>query len=177
MAWLALIIFGGVKLELYSATPGRRATGASVDAGKRFHLYLFLHPLCPCSSATLSELNRLQASVRTPLDVTAVIDNAGFAPHVAAPLLRRLASAPGIAVEVDANGHETASFGARTSGQVLLYNAAGVLEFSGGLTSARGHEGDSAGEAAIIDIVDGRTPVCRATPTFGCALSPVKTKP
>jgi hypothetical protein len=45
------------------------------------------------------------------------------------------------------------------------------LLFSGGITPARGHEGDSAGSDAIVELVKGRIPsnVIRE-PVFGCTL-------
>ena len=170
--WVALVIYGSTKLELYAATPGQHATGLSSVAGKRFHLYVFLHPLCACSTASIDELNRLQDRAGAQLDMTAVIDNAGFLPKTAQLLVSTLTATPGLAVEVDADGKKSASYGARTSGQVLLFDTAGTLVFSGGVTSARAHEGDNIGETAILDIVRGRVPTTHETPSFGCALSP-----
>lgn len=68
---------------------------------------------------------------------------------------------------------ETARFGALTSGQVLLYDAVGDLIFRGGITSARGHEGESVGNRAVLSVALGEshsdeTPQTSAV--FGCAL-------
>ena len=157
--WLALVVLGTSRLELFAATPGQNPGGASLTAGARFHLYLFLHPLCECSNASIHELERLIEHSQSRIEVTAVIDNAGFAPKEAQPLMHTLSTVPGIAVQLDANGTTTASFGAKTSGQILLYDAAGALAFSGGITSERAHEGDNAGETAILDIVNGDHPL------------------
>jgi hypothetical protein len=169
--WAALVIWGGSKLEIFAATPGARASLSSSSAGRRFHLYIFLHPLCPCSRASINELIRLKESYLGTLDVTAVIDNAGFTSASGRTLLTELMAEPRFAVQLDADGRQTASFGAKTSGQVLLYDPTGSLAFSGGITASRAHEGVNAGETAISDIVNGRTPTTRSTPCFGCALS------
>jgi hypothetical protein len=42
--------------------------------------------------------------------------------------------------------------------------------FRGGITGSRGHEGDNAGESAIIGLTQGRDPQ-GGTQVFGCALS------
>lgn len=172
LAWVGLVTFGGAKLVIYGATPGSPATLSSVSAGRRFHLYVFFHPLCACSASSLSELVRLQQHGRAPLDVIAIIDNAGFTAATAKPMVDRLQAIPGMAVELDADGTATAAFGARTSGQILLYDPKGDLVFSGGITESRAHEGDNVGDRAILSILAGNRPAVRHTPTFGCALSP-----
>lgn len=170
-SWISLVALGTARLELFAATPGSSASGESTSAGRRFHLYVFFHPLCECSVASVAELHRLVEHVDGRLDVTAVIDLAGLNPDKGASLKRRLGDAHGIAVETDPDGTKTASFGAKTSGQALLYDPQGNLVFSGGITAARAHEGDNDGEAAIIDIVNRKKVKTRSTPVFGCALS------
>lgn len=169
--WAALVTYGGAKLVIFGATPGVGATAASYEAGKRGHLYVFFHPLCPCSNATLTELGRIKDRAIGQIDMTAIVDAAGFGVSQTRQLREQLGALPGLAVELDADGRETASFGARTSGQILLYDARGRLEFSGGITDSRGHDGDNAGEQAILDIVGGKVPRTHSTPTFGCELS------
>ena len=169
--WVASVVYGGAKLELFAATPGAAPNGASRVAGQRFHLYVFLHPLCGCSTASIDELHRIVEKTHGRLEVTAIIDCAGIRTEEAAPMVRALTGAGGIAVEVDPDGTKTAGFGAKTSGQTLLYNASGTLAFSGGVTAGRAHEGDNAGETAIVEIVGGNVPSTRQSPAFGCALS------
>jgi hypothetical protein len=56
------------------------------------------------------------------------------------------------------------------SGFTLLYDPAGRLRFAGGITSARGHEGDSFGQRRILAVLSG-DPADRAdAPVFGCSL-------
>jgi hypothetical protein len=75
-----------------------------------------------------------------------------------------------VAVQADLKGLIGKKFGAETSGYVLLYNPAGQLLFSGGITGSRGHAGDNAGEDAIIALVNGQNPGVTHTSVFGCSL-------
>jgi hypothetical protein len=77
---------------------------------------------------------------------------------------------PGVAVVSDAGGVEAARFGAATSGQTLLYDSKGGLLFSGGITSARAHEGDNDGLSAIQSLVVSAGADRSSTPVFGCPL-------
>lgn len=64
-------------------------------------------------------------------------------------------------------------YGARTSGQTFIYNAAGKLVFSGGITDARGTAGDSIGLKAIEAVSRGQS--CPpGAPVYGCALQTPK---
>jgi len=78
---------------------------------------------------------------------------------------------PGVTVRVDVDGAQAALFGAGTSGQVLLYDDGGRLRFSGGITSARGHLGESLGHQLIAAVVDGRDTDGATSRVFGCALA------
>jgi hypothetical protein len=61
-------------------------------------------------------------------------------------------------------------FHATTSGQTLLYSPAGSLMFSGGITAARGHEGDNVGESTIVALLTGKPTDVVRTPVFGCPI-------
>jgi hypothetical protein len=80
------------------------------------------------------------------------------------------ASIPGVTVLVDQDGIEANRFDASTSGQVLLYDQNGRLEFRGGITESRGHSGDNAGRSAVEALVNGRVAARDQTPVFGCPL-------
>jgi hypothetical protein len=77
---------------------------------------------------------------------------------------------PGVTVAVDPDGVEAARFGARTSGQVLLYGEDGRLLFSGGITPIRGHGGASAGQERIVSLVTTGRADAATSRVFGCAL-------
>jgi hypothetical protein len=85
-------------------------------------------------------------------------------------LWQSAAKLPGVTVVRDDGGLEARRFGAETSGQALLYDARGALIFSGGLTGSRGHVGDNAGQAALVDLLSGGGTTHPGTNVFGCPL-------
>ena len=89
-------------------------------------------------------------------------------------LWRSAAAISGVTVTTDDGGREAALFHAATSGQVVLFDAAGHEIFAGGITESRGHEGDNPGLARILSLLlHGSAELARA-PVFGCALDDPK---
>jgi hypothetical protein len=179
--WLAACGAGLLWVLELGATPGVRGVGPpevwpvkSTLAGPsgRARLLLFLHPRCPCSTATVGELERLVAECHGRLDVTALfIAPEGTPPGWTATALReRVEAIPGVSVIVDELGIEASRFGATTSGATRLYDEAGVLVFHGGITRSRGHEGDNAGRDAITAFAHEGAASAHETPVFGCSL-------
>lgn len=179
-AWLGLLVVGGVLLWRHVAVAGdsgappplRPAAFAPAD-GKPL-LVLFLHPRCPCSRATISELIGLlersggrlavHAFVYRPADGGAEWDEDG--------VREALAGIPSVTTDSDANGEVARRFGALTSGQAYLYAADGRLLFSGGLTGGRGHVGPNAGASAVAALLDSAvTAGVVSTPVFGCVIA------
>jgi hypothetical protein len=78
--------------------------------------------------------------------------------------------ASGFEAVCDPGGTESTRFGALTSGHAVVYSAEGKLQFSGGLTSTRGHVGPSAGSVALEGLLHGEAGVDRFTPTYGCEM-------
>ena len=70
----------------------------------------------------------------------------------------------------DRDGPVARAFGASTSGQTLLYDAAARLVFNGGITAARGHSGSNDGRDALVALLNAAVPRRRTTPVFGCSL-------
>jgi hypothetical protein len=180
-AWLGGAVVGGRTLLNYSNTAGLSAAAAEwpresaiARDGERFSLVMFLHPQCPCSRASVGELERLLASLGTERVRTTVVfvGPAGADEAWSRSSLReRVEAIPGVAVFDDAGGVEAGRFGAHTSGTVLLFGARGSVAFSGGITSARGHEGSNAGSEAVLRLVRGESSGgIASTPVFGCSL-------
>jgi hypothetical protein len=140
-------------------------------AGDRPTLLVFAHPFCPCTRATLAELDRLARRLagRAAIEVRFVSldDERGWTEGDLWDRARRVAGAQ---VAEDRGGVEADLFGSRTSGQVLLYRADGALAFRGGLTISRGHEGESPGADRILALVAGESPERADAPVFGCPL-------
>lgn len=181
LLWLCVVAAGIVMLERYSASAGEAADASTAwpaaSSLERSHatatLVAALHPACPCSRSTIAELDRIMARQdrRLRAHVLFVLPDEASAqslwPSDTAILAARI---PGVELHVDRGGEEAALFGARTSGQVFLYDSSGTLRFDGGITPARGHEGDSDGKAAVLAVLAGGGPARTSTAVFGCEL-------
>src|ERR1041384_5717141 len=117
----------------------------------RATLLFFAHPKCPCTRASLGELNRLLA--RCPGQVAAHVlflkPSQMGDDWTQTDLWRSARAIPGVTVHEDRDGWQARRFGAETSSYVVLYDSRGVLLFKGGITAGRGHAGDNAGADAI----------------------------
>jgi hypothetical protein len=136
-------------------------------------LVMTMHPHCPCTRASVAELNTLMARLRDH-DVKAyvlAVKPADFPEEwLRTESYRSAERIPGVQVLVDDEGWESAHFGAHTSGQVLLYGGDGTLQFAGGITPDRGHQGDSPGRQRILAAARHGTPEKRESLVFGCPL-------
>jgi hypothetical protein len=138
----------------------------------RANLVVAVHPRCPCTRPTISELAEIMACARDKVAAHVLV----YTPHSSeegweqTDIWHNASAIPGVEVHRDVDGREAVRFGAETSGHALLYDPAGHLIFSGGLTNARGHAGKSAGRNAILALVDNSLPGHTRTPIFGCPL-------
>ncbi len=177
--WAIAVVTGCVILEAYAASPGaavqhrsRWPAGSVIPLdGRRPTLLVFLHPFCPCSSASVDEFFELLGRAGDRVAAHAVILRPGTRQVETGPridgLLREL---PGLATWEDEGGKLARRFGVLTSGHVLLYDPLGRLLFSGGITSARGHRGESFGRTAVLAELLGEQADRRSAPVFGCPL-------
>jgi len=135
-------------------------------------LVMMVHPRCPCSRASISELARLMVSIQGRVSASVVfVRPKGFAEDwEKTDLWTSAAMIPGVGVSVDNEGVEARRFVSQTSGQVMLYGVDGHLLFSGGVTVARGHSGDNTGRDAIVALLTGNGSAVAQTPVFGCPL-------
>src|SRR6185503_18375466 len=127
LVWSAAVAAGFGVLLQYSSSPGvageapERWPSASALArdGERFTLLVFAHPRCPCTAATVEQIDRLLARVRERVRVEVLFclppDQAVAWAHT--DLWEKAAAIPGVVVRVDPDGREAARFGALTSGQ------------------------------------------------------------
>jgi hypothetical protein len=154
--WLAAIGGGGAALLRYSGTAGAAGdTPPSWPAATRLQrgdsatLLVFAHPFCACTRATLAELDRLLTRTQAQATVVFMTPHGGEGDWRVSSLVERARSMHGVTVTFDEDGADAARFGARTSGHAVLYDSAGSLRYSGGITPARGHEGWSAGQQVL----------------------------
>jgi hypothetical protein len=135
-------------------------------------LLMFAHPQCPCTRASLEELNRVLAQSHGQAAVRVFF----FKPAESADdwtktdLWRSAAAIPGVTVHEDIDGAQANLFGAETSGDVLVYDPHGRLLFQGGITGGRGHAGDNTGQNIVAALLSGHETVAMKTPVYGCSL-------
>jgi hypothetical protein len=184
--WLIGIGSGlGILLQ-YSTTPGESAASPAAwpaeskiqSAADLPTLLIFAHPHCPCTKATLGELEIIIARCpgRLSTHVLFIEPTGADAEWLDTELWKAAKGIPEVSVVADKDGLETKRFRAMTSGQALLYSPDGQLVFNGGITAARGHAGDNFGRDAIIDLVCSEHEMARQTGTFfvfGCSLQNV----
>ena len=180
LIWLLVVLAGTLLMAQYSQKAGVAGNAPAQwpetsrmrrDSG-RPKLVIFLHPRCPCSRATLGELEQLIAHCQGLLSAqVCFIQPEGMAEDwVKTDLWPAAEAIPGVQVSVDHEGEEARRFQAATSGQTLLYDAGGRLIFQGGITVARGHAGDNSGRDAIECLLKQNPPLSASAPVFGCAL-------
>jgi len=182
--WGACLAYGMALLLQHENEPGLvgatpvnwpSETGLERSSG-RPTLLVFLHPHCPCSRVTLGELQSIIAQCRDRVAIHVLfVQPDGTDPDwVHTDLWQTATALDGATTSVDVAGREAALFGARSSGHVLLFDSAGRLEFTGGITGSRSHAGDNYGRAAVVDLVNcgRRTTLAPQTSfVFGCRLA------
>lgn len=179
--WSGAVLAGTRMLLNYETTPGPigniavqwpRTSRISL-ASDKYTLVMLVHPNCPCTRASIAELEILTTRLQGKLAAFVLFSKpAAKASEVrGSGLWQRAALIPGVAVRYDENGFETAQFGGLVSGETVVYDPEGHLVFSGGITAGRGHQGDNAGLDDIIAAVIGKSRSrAQITPVFGCAL-------
>ena len=179
--WFFSVGAGMAILSNYTNTPGAvRApspehwpadSNIQRDAN-RATLVMMVHPHCPCTRASVSELARLMAQTKERVTAYVLFNKP---PNISenweqTDLWHTAAAIPGVAVMRDDEGVEARRFNSATSGQTILYDKDGKLVFSGGITGGRGHEGDNAGRSAIVSLLTTNDADQTETAVFGCSL-------
>ncbi len=170
--WGALLLLGMGGLMMYQMKPGTQLPAPSRIPGSLQStlpsLKLFIHSECPCSQATLSDLERIEADARGRLDISIYFEIPEGSEH--SPLVARAKSIANCRVIIDHEGHFARLYGAATSGFAVLFDSGGKKIFQGGITAARAHEGDNAGQDAVLQFLAKGTVPVKTTPVFGCSL-------
>jgi hypothetical protein len=177
--WALGSSLGLAAITRYSLAPGEAADPPETWPAdlplrtdvERPTLVMTIHPLCPCSRASLAELAKLMAHVgeRVAAHVVFVVPPGADGVWTGSDLWDRAAAIPGV-VRVRDSGSIAARLRSATSGQTLLYGRDGKLLFSGGITAARGHAGDNAGSEAIAALLLRGEGAGDRTMVFGCPL-------
>jgi hypothetical protein len=183
LTWVAVVGGGLTALMKYDATPGAPAnlgsgsalTDATGSTSRKMTLVMFVHPRCPCSAASIEELSNLMSNSDGRVRAFVVMyQAAGQAQDWSRTTAWHNASRiPGVEVRSDLDAVLAGKCGAKTSGDVYLYDRDGNLLFEGGITGSRGHVGDNNGLDLLTGIVLGKRS-SRAfpahSPVFGCSI-------
>jgi len=141
-------------------------------------LLFFVHPQCPCTFASLAELERVVAQPDISLQIIVILDcpTEKLDEWLQTAVAKRAKGISNARILVDSDGQLASKFRASVSGQCLLYSPNGKLVFQGGLTASRGHEGESFGQALLIQMLSLRAPTelesrqPQEVPVYGCEL-------
>jgi len=180
VVWLGAAAAGLSMLWQYDNAAGESANAPKnwpatthlVRAADRDTLIMLAHPHCTCTSASLAELAEVlaRADVR-PKTIVVFMKPATFDEGwEQTDLWRTAKKLPNVSVIRDDEGREAQAFGAATSGQTMLYDQRGTLQFSGGITGARAHQGDNVGRQSLVALLNGAPRVRAETNVFGCPL-------
>jgi hypothetical protein len=179
-AWFAALALAFGIIAMEDGRAGAQGTAPqawpvdskiAVQPGKPT-LVMFMHPRCPCSSASLAEFERMIPQLSEPTMLVVMFVKPASAPEgwENTGLCQRARELPGVTVMIDEGGREAKRFGARTSGQVVVYSATGELTFQGGITAGRGHEGANAGQQGALESARGGQSCCSKSEVYGCQL-------
>jgi hypothetical protein len=178
--WVACVAAGLKVVYDYQSAPGKAADApATWPAATRvpraqgaWQLVMLAHPRCPCTRASIGELAIVMARAAGTLKahVLFVKPDGVDATWEHTDLWDSADRIPGVTALVDPGGREAAALGAKTSGQVVLYDPAGRLRFAGGITPTRSHSGDNVGRQRILELVARGTADRNLSAVFGCPL-------
>lgn len=182
--WCLLVGCGCGWAFMYQMTPSPQYTPPAVwpsecaltDKRTQPTLLVFVHPKCPCTRATFRQLERFLTRHQQKLQIYVVISKPASAPidWEDTDLLASAKALPDACVIIDDQDEIRSCFQASTSGEILLYGVDGRLQFQGGITPGRGHEGANPGEAILAALLKQETPDLQTTPVFGCGLETKK---
>jgi hypothetical protein len=142
----------------------------------RSTVVVFIHPKCPCTRATLAELERLwvlrdrDATRDTQLFVVATMPADASSDWFTTANIDRAQKLDGAKLIIDAGGREAHRFGAATSGTVMWFDSSGRRLYAGGITASRGHEGANVGSQCLEELIRGGIQASAGIPALGCRL-------
>ena len=137
-----------------------------------YRLVMAAHPRCPCTTASVRQIERILARCSTRLAVTVLVYRPLGTPLEwgRTSLVTNLEAAKYAQIVEDEDGRIAASLGLGVSGAVVLYGPDGQSKFAGGITPGRGHEGDCRGTDVIRLVVEGKQTSASTAPVYGCSL-------
>ena len=178
--WLACAVAGLYVLWTYENRPGVAATASEqwpaasrlVAANDRSTIVFIAHPQCTCTRASLGELAEALARTTSKPKTYIVFVKPSSMPEgwEKSDLWETASRLPDTTIVRDDDGREAEIFGAATSGQTFVYDAAGALQFSGGITASRAHAGDNEGRSSVVALLNHLQRNRPTTNVYGCSL-------
>jgi hypothetical protein len=187
VAWASAVGFGWWTVSAYEfnhepeeferALGGWPMESRLTLAADRPTMVYFIHPKCPCTRASLAELEQLwflqhrRGAERAPkLIVVVTIPEDAKDEWLTTDTVARARALEGALFAIDRNGEEAFRFGAATSGLVKWFDRSGRCLYSGGITASRGHEGGNVGRDLLESLMQGAAEAATGLPAFGCRL-------
>ncbi|MEZ6092886.1 MAG: hypothetical protein R3C03_01415 [Pirellulaceae bacterium] len=179
-AWGLFIVATTAGLYRYQFTAGASSTERSSDwpAQSRLQLsdhnrqlFVFLHPKCVCSNASIDELVRLQRKTRIRPTIVMWVPSTSNLEWRETALVERLKNELDATILFDVGGIECKLFGVETSGHTMIFNSKGHRYFDGGLTRGRGHTGANEYSQSALMVINNEIDDSVHTPVFGCTLN------
>lgn len=177
LGWAGILVVGILMLLRHDFTPGQSSgkvparwptDTALVRRSGLSTLVMAVHPNCPCSRASVEQLERIASQDEHPVQVVALFFDSPSLESSAT--WKSVSNNPDIQAVVDKRGRLAERFGAMTSGEASLYDTEGQLRFHGGLTPSRGHSGPGRGGEAVLSLAAGQNVACLSAPAFGCSI-------
>lgn len=178
--WLISLVVGLKILWNYQTAPGVQqkkttrihSTSLIQLASQQPTLIMFAHPQCPCSKASIIELQGVAQKLRGQVNIKIYFiqpasKDRGWLESSSWALAKTI---PDAQVLADPRGTMAKMFSARVSGETLLYSKEGELLFEGGITPSRGHVGENHGTRSIIEAVQTGLASIKRTQIYGCNL-------
>lgn len=176
--WAIVCAAGFSFLWAYKSRPGLEASaparwpeGAADREPGRPALVMLVHPRCACTDAALDELAWILARAPRAAATLLLVRPPGVPEGwERSDTWRKAKAVRGARALLDESGAVAARFGARVSGQMVVYDGDGRLSFSGGITLARGHRGGNDGRDAALAALRGEDGAA-SFPVYGCPLT------
>ena len=176
--WMGSIGVSLFFFEQYERTPGakfdaplERPPESSLDfSHDKFTLIMFVHPHCPCVSASVTELETIATRYEEKLSARVVFVRPPGVPTEweKGSLWTQVGKCAHLTSTIDEDGVEAGRFGARTSGHAYLLSPEGRIVFEGGLTESRG--GCASKQSSIGMWIEHDRDAPSSTPVYGCPL-------
>lgn len=136
-------------------------------------LILAVHPRCPCSDDTLTELGKLQTTLGShQLEIHLLF----YQPLESSPdwvegkLWNQAKAMEAVTLHRDPGGHKAIQFGLATSGQVVVYDKQGKKLFGGGITIGSICLDENPSSRLLAKSLKDSIPLIQETPVYGCSL-------